>query len=262
MPGRRRRDSDRRTAAPLRIFRCRRCVGANSGAEMDGIFVTGTDTEVGKTYVGVAVLREMRDRGIRTAAMKPVASGARLGPAGMRNDDAERLLAATGSAADYQLVNPYCFGPPIAPHLAAAEAGERIALGRILDCAARLRAGSEFLLVEGVGGWRVPLDESIDVSVLAGALDLPVLLVVGLRLGCINHALLTAAAIRADGRPLAGWVANCVDPGYSRIGATIDTISNRLGIAPLGSFAHASAAATVGGESAGEVVQALLCSKC
>jgi dethiobiotin synthetase len=229
---------------------------------MRGIFVTGTDTEVGKTHVSEALLHALRGRGIRAAAMKPVASGASAGPHGLRNGDAERLRAAAGSPARYELVNPYCFAPPIAPHLAAAEAGQRIEIGRILDCAIGLAADSDFLLIEGVGGWRVPLNDSADVSTLAAALELPVLLVVGLRLGCISHAVLTAEAIRADGQPLAGWVGNCIDPHYSRLAPTIETLTVRLGTPPLATFAYDPAASGRADAAAGKIVQALLCSKC
>lgn len=230
--------------------------------ERRGVFVTGTDTEVGKTHVSEALLWALRGRGLRAAAMKPVASGASAGPHGLRNEDAQRLRAAAGSPARYELVNPYCFAPPIAPHLAAAEAGQRIEIGRILDCAIGLAADSEFLLVEGVGGWRVPLNDSADVSTLAAALELPVLLVVGLRLGCISHALLTAEAIRADGQTLAGWVGNCIDPHFSRLAPTIETLTARLGTPPLATFAYDPAASGRADAAAGRVVQALLCSKC
>jgi dethiobiotin synthetase len=230
---------------------------------MRGVFVTGTDTEVGKTYVGVALLRALLLRGIPAIGMKPVASGSRSTAEGLRNDDAEQLRAA-GPPVDYDLVNPYCFAPPIAPHLAAAAAGVTIRFERILAAASTLRRQADFLLVEGVGGWRVPLGPDGDVAKLAAALDMPVVLVVGLRLGCINHACLTAESIAAAGRPLAGWVGNCIDPDYMPLAETVSTLSELLGTAPLSVFGHRaglSPATSPEAAAAVEAVEGLLCSK-
>lgn len=177
---------------------------------MKGFFVTGTDTEVGKTVVSTAIVHALAARGLRVAAMKPVASGGERTPEGLRNDDALQLMAAANIEAGYAQVNPYCFEPPIAPHLAAGEAGVEIAPGPILEAAAALRARSEALVVEGVGGWRVPLSATFDIPGLARRLDLPVVLVVGLRLGCLSHALLSAESIAAAGCRLAGWVGSVV----------------------------------------------------
>ena len=177
-----------------------------------GFFVTGTDTGVGKTLVTCSLLRAFANRGIKAVGMKPVASGA--APRGHRlvHDDVEKLLAAGNVAAPREDVNPYCFDPPIAPHLAAARAGMRIELDRIEECFRALAARADVVIVEGVGGFRVPLGPGVDTAELAARLALPLVLVVGLRLGCLNHALLTAEAVSRRGLRLAGWVANQVDP--------------------------------------------------
>lgn len=199
---------------------------------MRGAFVTGTDTGVGKTLVAVAMLRALARAGLKTVGMKPVASGAVTTSEGLRNDDALQLQAAATVAQPYELVNPYAFAPPIAPHLAAADAGVVIALPRILESFRQLCAGADAVIVEGVGGWQVPLADGLGVPELARASGLPVILVVGLRLGCLNHALLSARAIRADGLRLAGWVANGIDSGFERRSGNIATLQRSLN-APL-----------------------------
>lgn len=197
-----------------------------------GIFVTGTDTGVGKTFVSVALLHALNDAGVRTAAMKPVATGSHMTPEGLRNADALQLQAAATVPGTYALVNPYAFAPPIAPQHAADAAGATIDIAHIVACATQLSAASDFLLVEGVGGWRVPLHAQQCVSDLAVQLHLPVLLVVGLKVGCINHALLTHAAICSERIPLAAWVANSID-AYEMIMPTIQTLTKLMGMSPL-----------------------------
>ena len=177
-----------------------------------GLFVTGTDTEVGKTVIGAGLLAGLNARGYRTAGMKPVASGAVSGEEGLRNEDAEALRAAASLERPYELVNPYVFVPPIAPHLAAAQIGTTIVLDKIEADFHRLSLGADWVVVEGVGGWKVPLNDQHTTADLARRLGLPVVLVVAIRLGCINHALLSAESIAAAGLPLAGWVANCRRP--------------------------------------------------
>ncbi|MCK7577912.1 MAG: dethiobiotin synthase [Chromatiales bacterium] len=179
---------------------------------MRNLFVTGTDTGVGKTRVSVALLRAAVARGERAVGMKPVASGCRATPPGLRSEDAEALIAAGNVAAAYDDVNPYAFLPPTAPHLAAAAAGVSIDPGRIRAAYRRLAADAGRVVVEGVGGWLVPIGAHATMADVARALELPVVLVVGMRLGCINHALLTAQAVPRAGCRLAGWVANHVDP--------------------------------------------------
>jgi dethiobiotin synthetase len=178
-------------------------------------FITGTDTGVGKTEVALALMAALQARGMRVAGMKPVAAGGITTPAGLRNDDAVRLQHQSSVSAAYELVNPYVFAAPIAPHLAAAAAGVVIDIDHIKRCYAALAAQSDALVVEGAGGWRAPLDEGRSMADLVVALELPVILVVGLRLGCLNHALLTAEAIARCGIRLAGWVANGIDPGFA-----------------------------------------------
>ncbi len=200
------------------------------GGRVRGYFITGTDTGIGKTRVAVALLHALRRQGRPALGFKPVASGCEAAADGLRNADALALQAASARVLPYELVNPYAFAPPIAPHLAAARAGVTIDVRRICDDIASARP--EWAVVEGVGGWLVPLNERETVADLAAALALPVVLVVGLRLGCINHALLTAAAVRARGAPLAGWVANPIDPAFTDASGNIEALQARLD-APL-----------------------------
>jgi len=190
-----------------------------------GLFVTGTDTGVGKTRVAVALIHALRARGLRVAAMKPVAAGSAPGEL---NEDVVALLDAANVAADLKDVNPYALAEPIAPHIAAQRAGVRIELGVIAAAYARLAAAADVVVVEGAGGWRVPLNEHEDMADLAQALGLPVVLVVGLRLGCLNHALLTAESIASRKLPWAGWVGNHVDPAMAHPDANLDALCARL----------------------------------
>ena len=188
------------------------------------LFVTGTDTGVGKTRVACGLLRAFAARDARVAGMKPVAAGTIDTPEGPRNADALALIAAAPAGMPYATVNPFVFSPAIAPHLAATEAGVQIDIGRILRCHAELATGRDVVVVEGAGGLLVPLDDRHSFADLAGALGGPVLLVVGLRLGCLNHALLTAEALRTRGLRLAGWVGTALDPGFERPHANIATL--------------------------------------
>ena len=173
-------------------------------------FITGTDTAIGKTWVASALIRHLVVAGYRVAGMKPVASGCDMTDAGLRNDDALRLIAASNVDLPYELVNPFAYEPAIAPHIAAREAGRLININRISDLAKSIEA--DYLVIEGVGGWCVPLGETSMLAELAKATADEVIIVVGMRLGCINHALLTAAQIMNDGMRLKGWIANHVDP--------------------------------------------------
>ena len=198
-------------------------------------FIAGTDTEIGKTTVAAGLLHAARTRGLSTAAAKPVASDCAMTAAGLRNGDALALLGECSLALDYAEVNPFAFAPAIAPHLAAREVGVELTVAALLAPVHRVLArGADFTLVEGAGGWRVPLAGRESLSDLAVALQLPVILVVGVRLGCINHALLTAEAIARDGLHLAGWVANVVDPATSRLEENLATLSERLAAPCLG----------------------------
>ncbi|MDR3353276.1 MAG: dethiobiotin synthase [Zoogloeaceae bacterium] len=172
-------------------------------------FVTGTDTEVGKTHATCALLRRARQEGFSAVGLKPVAAGT---DATGQNEDVARLLAASSLALPERIRNPWRFRSPIAPHLAAQQAGEEIRFAPILAAVETARQAADYVFVEGVGGFRVPLGPDGDSADLAQRLGLPVLLVVGLRLGCINHALLTAEAIKARGLSLVGWIANSIAP--------------------------------------------------
>ena len=197
-----------------------------------GYLVTGTDTGVGKTLVTLGLMRHLQERGRRVVAMKPVASGCRHTAQGLRNADALLLQRQGSQQLEYHEVNPYAFEPAIAPHLAAAAAGVRIELDAIRSGFERLAAQADQVCVEGVGGWLVPLNEAQTVADLAAELGLGVILVVAIRLGCLNHALLTQAVIAGAGLHLAGWVANHPSPGCERAGDIIGALRSRL-FAPL-----------------------------
>ncbi len=205
---------------------------------MYGWFITGTDTGVGKTVAAQALLARLARAGFRAAGMKPVASGCRQTPQGLRNEDAERLLDASSVPLSYEEVNPYAFAPPVAPHLAASADGVEIRLENILELFYQLRARADCVVVEGAGGWYVPLGSALTMADLARALGLPVILVVGLRLGCLNHALLTAQAVRASGCTLAGWVANHLDPEMALARENIETLRTRLDAPLIAEFPH------------------------
>ena len=199
-------------------------------------FVTGTDTGVGKTHVACALLYATRQLGRTAVGMKPIAAGVEDDGG---NDDVARLLAASSIQAPMELMNPFLYAPPIAPHIAAREAGRPIDIGAIRRAFERLRTLADVVWVEGVGGFRVPLDERYDTADLAQTLALPVVLVVGMRLGCLNHALLAAEAIARRDLTLAGWVANLIDPTMARFEANLETLRARLhapllGVVPYG----------------------------
>jgi dethiobiotin synthetase len=176
-------------------------------------FVTGTDTGVGKTMVSAAILEAAKAAGKRTLGMKPIASGCESTPEGHRNEDALALQQAATETIAYDLVNPVALAPAIAPHVAAAQAGRTISADRLVGfCRGMQMRPADLLLIEGAGGWRVPLNDRETYSAVPRELGVPVILVVALRLGCINQALLTAEAIRNDGLVLAGWAANHAEP--------------------------------------------------
>ena len=200
-----------------------------------GLFVTGTDTGVGKTVVAAAILRALGASGRRAIGMKPVSAG--LAADGSANPDVTALAAAGNVAASLRDRNPYALAKAIAPHLAAAETGATIDLAIIAAAYARLAAQADVVVVEGAGGALVPLDATHDMLDIAARLRLPVLLVVGMRLGCLNHALLSAAAIHARGLELAGWFANCIDPRMESVAANIEALSSRLPAPLIAKFA-------------------------
>lgn len=198
---------------------------------MRAYFVTGTDTDVGKTYSCVALLQAMALRGLATLGLKPVAAGAEMTRRGQwRNDDALALRAASTCEVDYAATNPYCLPAPLSPHIAAAQAGVSLTASAIAGSVTHTldTACADWVLVEGAGGWYVPINASETMADVARRLNLPVLLVVGMRLGCLNHALLTAEAIARDGLALHGWIANCIDPQMTAIDDNIATLEARI----------------------------------
>lgn len=200
-----------------------------------GIFVTGTDTDVGKTVVAVALLKGLAARGVRAVGMKPVAAG--IDEVTRRHADVAALQDASGVRAPAQYVNPYAFAEPIAPHVAARHEGRVIELAAITRAYAELARLADAVVVEGAGGALVPLGPSADMLDVAAACALPVLMVVGVRLGCLNHALLTAGAVRARGLTLAGWVAARVDPAMAAAQESVEELAGRLRAPLLGDFA-------------------------
>jgi dethiobiotin synthetase len=218
-----------------------------------GYFVTGTDTDVGKTLVCCAILRAAAAAGHTTVGMKPIAAGGAHTDDGMRNDDALQLQAASSLQVSYDEINPVCLPEPASPHIAAELAQRKIRVERLTGfCRGVLGLRANLTLIEGAGGWRVPLNEREFVSDLAKQLNLPVILVVGMRLGCLNHALLTGEAIVRDGLKLAGWVANRIDPDMQHYARNRDTLQDIFNMPPLaevpyieGADAAAQAAAFV-----------------
>ena len=199
---------------------------------MSAFFVTGTDTEVGKTAVSCALLEAARARGLRTAAVKPVAAGC---DAAGHNEDALLLRAHMTETLDYTQVNPVALAEPIAPHIAAEREGRRLQASRLAGlCRGVMLGGAQFVLVEGAGGWRVPIGPRETLADLARELQSAVILVVGMRLGCINHSLLTAEAVRRDGLRLAGWVANSPAGTMPCYRENLETLTHRLGAPLLG----------------------------
>lgn len=213
---------------------------------MMSYFVTGTNTNVGKTLIACALLHGFAEQGRSVIGMKPVAAG--LDKFGL-HEDVEHLIAASNVQADKQLINPYHFGDAIAPHIAAQHERVTIDLARVVASYTALSKQADVVIVEGAGGFVVPLNDAEDSADLAIQLGLPIILVVGMRLGCLNHALLTAQAIAARGLVLAGWVANCVEENMPVMGENIAALQQRivaplLGIVPYQAQPDAKVAAT------------------
>ena len=205
------------------------------------VFVTGTDTGVGKTLVSATLLAALNASGVHAVGMKPVASGCNETPQGLRNDDALLLIEHSAGAPAYADVNPYALHEAIAPHLAAVTDGVQIRLDPLLARFETLSTNAQCVVVEGVGGWAVPLSSALMQADLVRELDLPVVLVVGLRLGCLNHALLSARAITADGCRLAGWIGNRIDPSMARADDNIAALRALVPAPCLGILPHAGA---------------------
>lgn len=195
-------------------------------------FITGTDTEIGKTYASCALIHHLVSQGYEVAAMKPVASGCEMTDEGLRNEDAIQLMTASNVEQAYKQVNPFAYEPPIAPHLAAEAVNKPIDIGQIAATAQNIYA--DYLIIEGVGGWCVPLGKEQILSDMVKRIADGVILVVGMRLGCINHALLTAAQIQREGIPLLGWISNQLDPDMDQYENNLDTLKLRLPVPLLG----------------------------
>ncbi len=213
---------------------------------LPALYVTGTDTGIGKTFSSCVLLHALRQRGGTAVGMKPVASGCERTAHGWRNEDATALLAASQPVPAYADLNPYALPLPLAPELAAADAGVQLALGPIEAAFGRLCAQADTVVVEGVGGWLAPLSATLDQADLVHALRLPVVMVVGLRLGCLNHARLTAAAIAASGATCIGWIGNEVDPQMARIDDNMTMLRDRLAMPCLGRLPFAPGADPAG----------------
>jgi len=199
-----------------------------------GYFITGTDTEIGKTTIAVGLIYALQNAGHTVSVMKPIASGCETLDGELRNDDALKLMAACSQDLAYADVNPYAFTPPIAPHIAAEQVGVKIDIATIIELANKHKTNSDYTIIEGVGGWQVPLNEKETVEDLAKALGLPVILVVGLRLGCINHALLTAKAIQDSGLVLTGWIANHCHKNMDNSSEVIQTLTQHIDAPHIG----------------------------
>lgn len=208
---------------------------------MKGVFVAGTDTGVGKTLVASALLHALQPRCARVVGMKPVAAGAIRVREEWASEDALALRAASSIAVPTGLDNPVLLPEPMSPHLAAKSAGVRISIEHIVNCYRQIEERTDFVVVEGAGGFLVPLSDTETGADLAMALNLPVVLVVGLRLGCLNHALLTAEAIRARGLPLAGWICNRIDPSMLAPDENMTWLRSQLRAPLLADIAHAAA---------------------
>jgi dethiobiotin synthetase len=198
-----------------------------------GLFVTGTDTGIGKTVIACGLVRAFVARGERVAVMKPIASGAERTPEGLRNEDALALLRAANVPLRYGQVNPFCFEPAISPHIAAEDAKIEIDLRVIASGLDELRRSADRVIIEGAGGWLAPINRRESMAELARALAVPALMVVGLRLGCLNHAQLTRLGIDAAGVPFAGWIANRMQTAMEREAENLATLERRLGQPPL-----------------------------
>ena len=191
------------------------------------LFITGTDTGVGKTTVARALIRQARAQGVKVCGWKPVATGCERTPDGLRNADALALQAAAGTDEPYELVNPCAFELPVAPHLAAQRAGRHLRIAELDRAHAELASRYELIVAEGAGGWRVPLDEAWTLGAWVAEREWPALLVVGMRLGCLNHALMSGETIARDTR-LAGWVANVLPPPMELLEDNVATLRRRL----------------------------------
>lgn len=205
-------------------------------------FVAGTDTDVGKTLVSAGLLAAANQQGLSTVGVKPVAAGCEKTEAGLRNSDALLLQQTASIKLSYEQVNPIAFESPIAPHIAAGQLGRRLDADRIAAlCRGVMMQPADFMIIEGAGGWRVPLNNRQTLADVAKLLRTPVILVVGMKLGCISHTLLTVEAIVKDGLRLAGWVANQVEPQMSCYDENLETLKSMLSAPLLAEIPHLEA---------------------
>ena len=205
-------------------------------------FIAGTDTGVGKTTIACALLQALALSGRSVVGMKPVAAGCVATPLGLQNEDVKLLCAASTLDAPPEWVNPYALRAAVAPHLAAEQDGVQLELSTMVHAFQHLQRLADVVIVEGVGGWMVPFNAAETSADLAQALNLPIILVVGMRLGCLSHALLTAQALQAQGLQLYGWVANHIDPDMALFDENVQTLSARLGAPLLGIVPHCTTA--------------------
>ncbi len=195
---------------------------------MKGIFITGTDTDVGKTTIALGLIAALRDKGLSVGVMKPVSAGCELTSDGLRNEDAVLLMQQASTDIPYDIVNPYAFEPAVAPHIAAAEAGIEIDIEVIRECYLKIAEKVDAVVVEGAGGWLVPVNEKETMEDVVKALSLDVITIVGIRLGCLNHALLTSQSIEASGLKHHGWIANHLSTNVERVKENINTLRARI----------------------------------
>lgn len=210
-----------------------------SAAGAPGVFVAGTDTGVGKTRVTLGLIRALRDRGVQANGMKPVASGMIAKNGVFINEDTHAIAELNAGACAQADIGPYCFDWAVSPHIAAERAGIVIDLAVISAAYERLSNGSGLLVVEGTGGWLTPIGEQATMADVVRILDLPVVLVVGMRLGCLNHALLTAQAIERAGASLIGWIGSVIDPAMPALAENLATLQQRLRAPQLALLPHA-----------------------
>ncbi len=203
-----------------------------------GYFITGTDTDVGKTWVSLGIVEALKQQGKKVGVMKPVSAGCENTPHGLRNEDALLLQKHSNIEQDYEQINPYAFAPAIAPHIAAADTGVRMDIEILQQQLQTIKQHSDCVVVEGAGGWRVPLNDFQTMADLAKRFQLPVILVVGMRLGCLNHALLSVEAIHTSGLPLTGWIANQVATEMNCLDENIKTLQQMIDAPMLAQIPH------------------------
>lgn len=207
---------------------------------MSGYFITSTDTNVGKTTAALCLMRHFKSLGKNVGCMKPVSAGCQKTPEGLRNNDAEQLIREASIELPYRLVNPFAYEPPIAPHIGAQLSGERIELNTINEYYHEIASKVDLVIVEGAGGWLVPVNDQQTMANVASALNIPVILVVGLRLGCLNHALLTVSSILQHNIPFAGWIANHLNEKMQSQDENLITLERMVPAPRLGNIAYNS----------------------